>query len=471
MALEVHADFLRLTGFEEDEIAPYLSDWIVASEKLGLTADDIKFATESWIPNHFDIKLKGVRKALGALIKETVDLTKSNEYRENGVKIVYGILPAILDYYYALKITAPTKVYVSFPDLFLAFTLNIIFHKLNRYLEDAERSGISYGCRHCALNKTRYAARLRGLIPSPHISWIWGFICDEGPKTDEFIQLYHDSDWKTYITRLPHDQPLGTVEDENVDRVRYLASQMKDGFKFVQSVIGVKVPIEKIKEAQKIRQRYMSKIAELNRLMVVDPQPLGGASARLFGGPVSTPFNTGIEEMERALDIIIHELKQRVARREGILPLGAPRLMAWMIPVCVPWVAKIFEENSVGLTFSQYAMLTKKQLEPTSFDDPYMAAAEAWLRQGFAVNPGYEAEQILEKMEKHKVDGIVFGFLDFDRWLGSAHRLLAKIVQERTKVPVFYIEGDLWEDRDYSPEALRTRIESICAMVKMRKAG
>jgi len=246
---------------------------------------------------------------------------------------------------------------------------------------------------------------------------------------------------------------------------------MKDGFKFVQSVIGVKVPIEKIKEAQKIRQRYMSKIAELNRLMVVDPQPLGGASARLFGGPVSTPFNTGIEEMERALDIIIHELKQRVARREGILPLGAPRLMAWMIPVCVPWVAKIFEENSVGLTFSQYAMLTKKQLEPTSFDDPYMAAAEAWLRQGFAVNPGYEAEQILEKMEKHKVDGIVFGFLDFDRWLGSAHRLLAKIVQERTKVPVFYIEGDLWEDRDYSPEALRTRIESICAMVKMRKAG
>ena len=58
-----------------------------------------------------------------------------------------------------------------------------------------------------------------------------------------------------------------------------------------------------------------------------------------------------------------------------------------------------------------------------------MAAAEACLRQRFAVNPGYEAEQIIKKMEKHKIDGIVFGFLDFDCWIGSTHRLLARIVQ------------------------------------------
>jgi hypothetical protein len=31
------------------------------------------------------------------------------------------------------------------------------------------------------------------------------------------------------------------------------------------------------------------------------------------------------------------------------------------------------------------------------------------------------------------------------------------------------MEADFWEDRDYSPEALRTRIESICQIVKMKK--
>jgi hypothetical protein len=45
------------------------------------------------------------------------------------------------------------------------------------------------------------------------------------------------------------------------------------------------------------------------------------------------------------------------------------------------------------------------------------------------------------------------------------------MVEEKTKLPVFYVEGDFWEDRDYSREALRTRIESICEIIKMRKAG
>ena len=100
---DIYEKFLRLVGFEEDEIGDYLPEWRKASEKVKLSEDDIKFATEEWIPANFDIKLKGVRKLLGAQIKELIDLTKANEYKQQGVKIVYGILPAILHYYYALK--------------------------------------------------------------------------------------------------------------------------------------------------------------------------------------------------------------------------------------------------------------------------------------------------------------------------------------------------------------------------------
>jgi benzoyl-CoA reductase/2-hydroxyglutaryl-CoA dehydratase subunit BcrC/BadD/HgdB len=470
MAKDIYEDFLRLTGFEEDEMSEYLPQWRKASEKLGLTEDDVKFATEKQIPTYFAVELEGVRKLLGCFVKETIDLTKANEYKERGIKIVYGILPANLIYYYALKLTAPDKVFVSFPDIILALVANAFFHKLNPLLEEAERAGIPYGCRHCALNKTRYATRRLGIIPSPDISWIWGFICDEGPKTDEFIRLYHDPGWKTYITRLPHDQPLGTVEDEVVDRVAYLANQMRDGFESAQKEIGIKVKDEKIKEVIDFWQRYAAKLAELHLLMLADPPPLGAISGRLFWEPLGLPFNTGTEQMEKALDITIREVKQMVANKEGILPEGAPKLMAYTVSPTLPWIAKMFEENGVGIPFSEPFLFTKKQLQPPTFEDPYMATAENWLRMSPSVNPGYQAEQICEKMETYKVDGMVFGLLDFDRWLGSSHRLLARIVEEKTKLPVFYIEGDIWEDRDYSPEALRTRIESICEIVKMRKA-
>jgi benzoyl-CoA reductase/2-hydroxyglutaryl-CoA dehydratase subunit BcrC/BadD/HgdB len=468
MPKDVYEAFLRLAGFEEDEMGKFLPEWRKASAKIHLSEDDIKFATEQWIPAYFDIKLEGIRKSIGSVIKEIIDLTKANEYKTQGIKIVYGIMPASLHYYYALKQTAPDKVYVTFPDASLAFGLNMLFHKLNPFLEEAERNGISYGCRHCALNKTRYAARRFGVIPSPDISWIWGFVCDEAPKTDEFIRLYHDPQWKTYITRIPHDQPLGTVEDEVGWRVEYLAAQMKDGFEAVQKALGIQVREEKITEVRLSWRRYAGKLEELNKLVMADPQPIGGVSIRLLGQPLGLPFNTGRESMEDALDITLREVKGRVNKKEGILPAGAPKLMAWMVPANIPWVAKMFEENGVGY---QSYMFSKKQLAPPTYQDPYLATAESWLRMGTGAssNPGYEAAQLCEKLEEYGADGVVFGFWDFDRWLGSSHRLLAKLVEEKTKLPVFYIEGDGWEDRDYSPEALRTRIESICEIVKMRK--
>ena len=470
MTKDMYEDFLRLTGFEEDEMPQYLPEWRKASERLGITEDDVKFAIEEWIPAHFEVELDGVRKLLGAFLKELIDVTKLNEYKEKGVKIVYGILPAICNYYYALKITAPDKVYVSFPDVFLQVTLNTLFHKNIPFLEEAERAGISYGCRHCALNKMRYAARRLGIIPSPDVSWSWGFICDEATKTDEFIRLYYDPEWKEYITRIPHDQPLGTVEDEVVERVEYLATQMRDGFEFVQNEIGIRVPDEKMNEVMTIWHRYAAKLAEFHHLMSADPQPLSGEITSFVYEPLATPFNNGIESMEKALDILIREVKQRVANKEGILPKGAPKLIFYVLPFSNPWIVKMFEENGVGVPVSIFKVLAKRELKPPKFDDPYMAAAENWFRRGKTVNVGYEVDQICEKLETYGADGMVFGFFDFDRWWGSHHRLMARMVEEKTKLPVFYIEGDIWEDRDYSPEALRTRIESICEIVKMRKA-
>ncbi len=469
MVKDIYEDFLRLAGFEEKEMPVYLPEWRKASEKLGLSKNDVQYATEEWIPANFEVKLEGIRKLIGARIREIIDLTRANDYKKQGKKIVYGILPALLDYYYALKLTAPDKVYVSFPDTILVSTLNAFFHKLNPFLEEAERAGIPYGCRHCALNKTRYAARRMGLIPAPDISWIWGLICDEGPKTDEFIRLYQDPGWKTYVTRMPHDQPMGTAEDEVVERVEYLAAQMRDGFEFVQKEIGIKVPDEKIIEVQNIKRRYAAKLAELHRLMASDPQPLSGELCNFFYEPLGTPYNTGIEAMENALEILVKEMQQRVAKKEGILPKGAPKLMVYFLPHSLPWIAKIFESNGVGVPLSVFFVLAKKELMPSNYKDPYMVAAETWFRRGCRVNTGYEVESICEKLVTYKADGMIFGFFDFDRWWGAHHRLMTRMVEEKTKLPVFYIEGDIYEDRDYSPEALRTRIESICEIIKMRK--
>ena len=130
----------------------------------------------------------------------------------------------------------------------------------------------------------------------------------------------------------------------------------------------------------------------------------------------------------------------------------------------VPWIVKMFEDNGVRY---QRPMLRGRQVA-TKYTDPYMATADAQLRAGDG-NTGKEALQVVEDLKGYGADGMVFGFYDFDRWLGGEQRLLARIIEEKTGLPTFYVEGNAWEDRDYSREALRIKIESICEIMKMRK--
>ena len=217
--------------------------------------------------------------------------------------------------------------------------------------------------------------------------------------------------------------------------------------------------------------RYMFKAGTLSGLVAkADPQPLRGSALSNFTQPMSFPFNSGLTYMEEALDLMIKEVRQEIKAGNGVLPKGSPKLGCFFVPFCVPWIDRIFMENGVGLTFSLTFTPSKKQLSKPSFEDPFMAAAEQWLRMPFGQNLKAEAESMVEKVQANKPDGMLMGFFDFDRWIGAHQKICSKLIEERTGVPTFYMESDFWEDRDYSPEALRTRIESISQVVKVKKA-
>lgn len=470
MTNTIYEEYLELAGIEGNERQKILPEWIEASKRLGLSEEDVRFATKEWIPTHWDIKYAGVRKMIGGYTHEIIDITKTVDYKKAGVKVVYGILPAILTPYQALKKAGGDKVYVSFPDVLLVSFLNSFFHKVNPYLEIAENTGMTYGCRHCALNKVRIGARYKNVIPTPDVIWSWGFNCDEGPKTDEYIQCLFDEDWNYVISRVPHDTAFGEVDDELTDRVEYIAAQLRDGMAQIEKFTGIQVTDEDIQAAIKDMQRYMFKTGSLAALVAkANPQPLRGSVVTNISQPYTFPFNTGLRYMEDALDTLTKEIRKEVKAGTGIFPKDAPKMGSYFVPHCIPWVDTIFMENGVSSTFSLTFVPSKKQLKLSSYDDPFMTAAEQWLKMPFGQNCRSEVDSMIEKVKANKPDGMVMGLFDFDRWLGAHQKMASQFIEETTGVPTFYMESDFWEDRDYSPEALRTRIESICQVVKMRK--
>lgn len=472
MERDINRELLRLAAFDDDELEEFLPKWKITAEKVRLSDENIAYAVDTYIPQNWDIKYLGVRKLIGVYLRELADICHTPEYKAQGVKIVYGILPAIANYYYAAKYAAGDKIFIGFPDFLMVTTLNAFFHGAAPFLNEAEKYGFTYGCRHCPLNKMRLAAYVTGTIAAPDLIWSWGFNCDEGPKTDEMIQGLTGKEWNYHVSRVPHDSCFNEVEENMETRLKFMCDQMKLGVEEITKATGVSITDEDLAKANKDVGRLGFKIGMLTNLVATaDPPVLGGELLTVMQQVMNVAFNTGFHYVEEAIDILTKEVRAAIKAGEGIMPKGTPRIGFYHVPFCVPWVGKLFRDNGVIISFSHALTLSKNMLAPTKYpDDPWMSAAESWARNGTCMNLKGEADSIIEKIGTCHPDGMIFGFFDFDRWLGTQQKIIAKMVQESTGMSCYYIEADFWDDRDYSPESLRTRIESVCQIINTQKA-
>ena len=143
MGSTIYEEFLDLVAIEGEERQKLLPDWIRACKVMGFSEEDVRYAAREWIPNYMQIDYLGVRKFLGALLREGIDHTKLNEYKKNGVKIVYGVLPAQITTYYAIKLAGKEKVFASFPDFNMMCIAQYMFNKGGRYFELAVQGGLT----------------------------------------------------------------------------------------------------------------------------------------------------------------------------------------------------------------------------------------------------------------------------------------------------------------------------------------
>ena len=112
MSNDVYKEFLEYLLFSEEEIEKELDDFKFACEKADITAEDVAFAKDVWIPENWCAKYKGVRMALGVIVREFIDVCLTPKFRAEGKKLVYGILPAYSNLYYALQYADPDVLHL-----------------------------------------------------------------------------------------------------------------------------------------------------------------------------------------------------------------------------------------------------------------------------------------------------------------------------------------------------------------------
>jgi hypothetical protein len=74
MARDLNRELLKLAAFSDDEIEAFLPQWLETAERVKIDDDTLIYALDTYIPQNWDIKYLGVRKMIGAYLRELNDI-------------------------------------------------------------------------------------------------------------------------------------------------------------------------------------------------------------------------------------------------------------------------------------------------------------------------------------------------------------------------------------------------------------
>lgn len=470
MCSNVYEQYLLNFRFTEGEIKEILPFWLKACRLLELSEEDLRFSMEEWLPAYWDLSLEGVRKCIGAYLREFIRVFRMEEYKKEGAKILYCNLPVHIPCVYANKIAGGERIHICQPDFILVSVLQAFFNKTD-FLPGAGTFSMGNNCWHCGKNRIGMEAQCKGMVASPTVTWDWGLFCNEGLKTEEYMERLDFESKRNYvISTIPHDMKFGIRESDNKRRVQYLADRLRIAQKEISEYTGIVVTEDDIREAEAQYFAYIDKFENLMTLIYhADPQPVSCNNFTLFESMQNTPFDTGWEYLTDALEVLTEEIRQRVQKKEGVLPKGAPKFACHFTPYCVPWLDRAFTDQGINIAYNLFFPTASSLKRFRSDRDIYRMLAKQWLITPGAVNIGDEANIVTEILEEKPVDGVLSGFFSFECWLGSLHKAVNQIVEENTGIIHYYLEGNFWNDAQYTREERLSRIQNISYHIRIRK--
>jgi hypothetical protein len=459
-------DLLKLCGFEDEEIDKEMPRIEKTFERLEIGPEDMETA-ENWVRQNHDVTLVGVRKLLGAWLKELIDVVLA---KDEGKKVVYFGFPAITGP--GLMLSASSEdVLVTAPDMVLDHTMGQIFNKLTPILEAGEANGLPPGHALCSLWQAKIGGVAKGMIPIPNLALASSYFCDMGSKADDLVTVQFGIP-VAYIDGVM-DSKWGEYPDYLPERVHYLGTQINQALKKAEKVLGIKIAPDAWERSQKESRPFVNNLLRLLDLMRADPVPVSIAELELLEALPGSSTSRGIREGIKAMDILIHELEERVKAGIGATEKGAPRVMVNVGHTSDPRVTHLAEDVGLAVPLTKIlCWVGGPPFKPKrNYSTPGERIADYELAAGLFHGTDGAVKRYEMATELMKLDGFIVNYLYNCRPSATASHNQKKYLAERIGLPVLSLEIDDFDSRAYSAASLRTKVETFAEMLKAKKAS
>ena len=456
---------LALCAFTDEELEVQRPRIQQAFERAGLTDEDAEGGVRR-ITRYFDLNLIGIRRCIGIFLTMFADLVLARV--EKRKKIIYSEWPLPVVIIDAIWRADPDNL-VAMPGMVCNVVLGQFLGKLASITEAGEQVGQPAGQAHCPLYQTHIGAISRGIAPAPDLEVVAGYTCE--PPTAA-MQMFGD------LHNIPVISIDGCVDGEwgkwpqpSPDQIQYMSAQIDNGLARAEQLLNKPVTDE-LKQGA-IKDRVRANIPYQTMLELIaksDPQPVSQVDASLIFWLINMPLLPAMaQKTAQAIDLVCSEVKERVDKGIGILPKGSPRIYISFVTATDPSVMKLFEDSglSIPCTFMCWQPSVVRYKTPyTNFSDKIAGTIQ---KTGLYCSTWGFLEQTLQYPRELKVDGAIVCFSTSCRLYTIPPLMMKKALRkEYDDFPVLVLEGEVYDNRNYSAEQIRTRVETFAQLIKSR---
>lgn len=309
----------------------------------------------------------------------------------------------------------------------------------------------------CPLIKSAMGFKLERICPYFQVAdWVIGeTTCDGKKKAWEILNDYIP----TYVMELPQEK---RVQDN-----AFWEQEVREFAAFIEKETEVKLTRDNLAEGIAKINKKRAALKRLASLRKVSPAPIHGLDVLIIN---QLAFFDDPERFAHQVELLCDELEERIARKEGVAPPDAPRILITGTPEPIPfWKIHALIEQAGGVVVGEETCIGERYYkdltEPAEETEEMLKnIAKRPLNVNcacFAPNTG-RIEDILGMTDNLHVDGVIDFTLQFCQPYGVESYTVAREL-EKHEIPHLKLESDFSEE---DQGQLKTRIDAFLEMLK-----
>jgi benzoyl-CoA reductase/2-hydroxyglutaryl-CoA dehydratase subunit BcrC/BadD/HgdB len=306
----------------------------------------------------------------------------------------------------------------------------------------------------CSFTRCTLGAAIDNFLPTPDFLASTSYYCDNTNKLFSILGKMYGKDY--FLLDIPYDY-------KSSDSLDYLTGQLKEMTALLEKRSGKKMDREKLAETVNLANEAREYFIKVNELRTSIPAPISGGEAIDFAALLA--FTWGSKDMVDLCRELYEEIKEKVENnREPQNRSRRPRIL-WrhLRPYYDNSLIDFIEKDlNCDIVFEEINFIHWGEMDP---DDPFKSIARKLILNSPVGPIEHWMEDSFGLLEKYQVDAV----MSFNHWgcrqLSSTNQIFKDELKKRN-IPALELGGDCIDNRNYSFQQMKTRIQAFIEMVE-----